>query len=52
MIQTVARLAAVVGLFGTIVLFAVGETGGAVFGAVGWGTALWYLRRERADETE
>lgn len=50
--QTVARLAVVVGLFGTAVLLAVGETGGAVFGVVGWGTALWYLLRERANETE
>ena len=52
MIETLARLSVVVGLFGTVLLLAVGETGGAVFGAVGWGTALWYRRRERSDETE
>lgn len=48
--RTFIRVSVVVGLFGTVVLLAYGEIGGAVIGMAGLGSALWYLWQERDDD--
>jgi len=49
-IKTIVRLSVVLGLFGTVVLLAYGEIGGAVIGMTAWLSGLWYLWQERGDD--